>query len=128
MVTVERLGNKNTQYFAARALNWRDAIFTGPGIFLLLTNGFIIAYKAWGGLGHSWIMASLGLFILSGLDWRLFLMPLQNRLEKLSAQSDDDLLPGEFFYSLHRWYLWGAIAAASSLISLILMVIKPQLW
>jgi uncharacterized membrane protein len=112
--------------FAAGALNWADVVFTAPGIFLLLVNGFILAYAAWGGLTQSWIIAALMLFILSGLIWAVFLIPLQARLIALSSSAD--ALPATFFSALRRWYVWGTVATITPLVSLFLMVFKPQLW
>lgn len=126
MVFAEQSGDKAALSFAVGALNWADVVFTAPGIFLLLLNGFILSYAAWGGLTQGWIVLALGLFILSGVLWAVFLIPLQARLIKLSSQADS--LPAVFFSDLHRWYFWGAIATLTPLASLFLMVFKPQLW
>lgn len=126
MVFAEQSGDKAALRFAAGALNWADVVFTAPGIFLLLLNGFILSYAAWGGLTQGWIALALGLFILSGVIWAVFLIPLQARLIKLSSQPDS--LPAAFFSALHRWYFWGAIATLTPLASLFLMVFKPHLW
>lgn len=126
MVAAEQSGDRAALRFAAGALNWADVIFTAPGILLLLVNGFILAYAAWGGLAQGWIVLALALFILSGVVWAVFLIPLQTRLIALSSQSDAP--PAAFFSALRRWYVWGAVATISPLASLVLMVFKPQLW
>jgi uncharacterized membrane protein len=127
MVMAEQSRNDAALRYAARMVNWADVAFTAPGIFLLLTNGFILAYTAWGGLTASWIAAALGLFSLSGLTWAVFLIPLQNRLLRY-AGSDDEALPSQFFRTLRQWYFWGVIATLLPILSLILMAVKPKLW
>lgn len=126
MVVTEQSGDRAALRVAAGALNWADVVFTAPGIFLLLVNGFILAYAAWGGLAQSWIVLALALFILSGVVWAVFLIPLQTHLIALSSQSD--ALPVAFFSTLRRWYIGGAVATISPLASLVLMVFKPRLW
>ena len=130
MVLAEQTRNTATLHFAAKAVNWADVFFTAPGILLLLTNGQIMANAAWGGLSPSWIVLALGLFVLSGIVWAGFLLRYQHRLIQLSAQpaSSDEPLPPAFFRVLHAWYIAGAIATVSPLVSLVLMVTKPELW
>lgn len=126
MVIAEQSDDRAALRFASGALNWADVAFTAPGIFLLLVNGLILAYTAWGGLTQSWIILALGLFILSGVVWAVLLIPLQARLIKLSTPSG--AIPATFFSALRRWYVWGAVATISPLVSLVLMVFKPELW
>lgn len=128
MTFAERMGKKDALSFSATMLNWADVVFTGPGIFLLLTNGFIIAYATWSGLKYSWIIVSLGLFVLSGLIWMIFLLPQQNRMEEITLNATGDELPDAFYQTLRRWSVWGMISTILPLVSLGLMVFKPQLW
>jgi uncharacterized membrane protein len=99
-------------------------------VLLTLANGQILATAAWGGLSTSWIAAAFGLFILSGLVWLGFLLRYQNRLIQLSAQPviSGEPLPKAFFQVLHRWYIAGIVATVLPLVSMMLMVFKPQLW
>lgn len=113
--------------YAVRMVNWADVVFTAPGIFLLLTNGYIMAYAAWGGLTTSWIATALGLLILSGIVWVAFLIPLQNRLLRY-ANTSGDALPEQFTHTLRQWYIWGSVVTILPLLSLVLMAVKPQLW
>jgi len=130
MVLAEQTRNPATLHFAAKAVNWADVFFTAPAILLLLVNGQIMANAAWNGLSASWIVAALGLFVLSGVIWAGFLLRFQHRLIQLSAQpaQPDTPLPAAFYGVLHRWYIAGIIATISPLVSLVLMVVKPELW
>ncbi len=120
MLLAERTRDPAVLRFAARAVNWADVFFTGPGVVLVLWNGLVLA-PHWGGIyGTSWITAALGLFALSGIVWVIFLIPYQHRLIQRSGD--------EFLQILHRWYFWGIIATILPLISLALMATKPPLW
>ncbi len=130
LVLAEQTRNTATLHFAAKAVNWADVFFTAPGVLLLLANGQILATAGWDGLNTSWIVVALGLFILSGIVWIGFLVRWQHRLIQLSAHpaTSNEPLPDAFFHVLHAWYIAGTVATVSPLVSLILMVVKPELW
>ncbi len=130
LVLAEQTRNQATLHFAAKAVNWADVFFTAPGVLLILANGQILARVAWGGFSASWIVLALGLFIVSGIVWIGFLVRLQHRLIQLSAQSASSgaPLPDAFFRVLHFWYIAGIIATILPLLSLLLMVLKPEVW
>jgi uncharacterized membrane protein len=130
LVLAEQTRNGTTLHFASKVVNWADVFFTAPGILLLLVNGQIMARVAWGGVRASWLVVALGLFILSGIIWVGFLLRFQQRLIRLSAPqaASTASLPGAFYRVLHAWYIAGAVATVSPLVSLVLMVVKPDLW
>ena len=130
LALAEQTRNQATLHFAAKAVNWADVFFTAPGILLLLANGQIMATAAWGGVTASWVVLALGLFVLSGIVWAVFLLRFQHRLIHLSAvpARSGAPLPAAFFQVLHAWYIAGIVATASPLVSLVLMVVKPELW
>ncbi len=120
MLLAERTRDPSVLQFAARAVNWADVFFTGPGVILVLWNGLVLSSQ-WGGVFRtSWITAALALFLLSGIVWVGLLLPYQHRLIQRSGD--------EFFQILHRWYFWGTVATILPLISLVLMAVKPTLW
>ncbi len=127
MMMAEQSRNEAALRYAVGVVNWADVAFTAPGIFLLLTNGYTMAYAAWGGLTVSWIVTAFALLILSGILWVVCLIPLQNQLLRY-ANSGDDTLPSQFYHTLRQWYLWGAIATILPVLSLVLMALRPQLW
>jgi uncharacterized membrane protein len=128
MYMAELTRNADVIRFAVKMVNWADVFFTAPGIFLLITNGDILSEQAGGVFHASWIVAALGLFVLSGVVWVGQLLRLQNGLIEVSASAPDKNLPPEFFRMLHQWYFWGAVATVLPLISLVLMFLKPTLW
>lgn len=129
MLQAERSNDWSTLRFASRAVNWADVIFTAPGVMLLLANGLIMA-PVRGGLSTSWIAVALGLFLLSGVIWGVFLIRYQEQLIRLSSDASEEQgpPPAAFLRVLHRWYAWGTAAIILPLLSLGLMVLKPTFW
>ena len=134
MVLAERTREPSVMRFASRTVNRADLLFTGPAVILVLLNGLTMAARRWGGWSGfyetSWITAALILFAASRIVWVGFLLRYQFRLIRVSTASNDSVeqLPGEFFDVLHRWYAWGSLATVLPLVSLYLMVTKPELW
>lgn len=132
MGLAERMGGAEVLRFAARTVTRADLLFTGPGVILVLGNGLAMAADRWGGWTgfheQSWLTSALILFALSGVVWVLLLLPFQFRMIRHSDHSDGDVLPDVFYSTVHHWYLWGGIAIALPIISLVLMVNKPKLW
>ncbi|NOT78485.1 MAG: DUF2269 domain-containing protein [Bacteriovoracaceae bacterium] len=123
MFAIEKSKNENFIKFAVIFVNWADVIFTGPGIILLFVNGILLS-QSFGGLKtEHWIQVAVGLFILSGLIWNIFLIPIQNKLAIIAE--DQSPLNSDFFHYLKKWYLWGVIATVIPLLTMVLMVVKP---
>ena len=128
MFMAERTNNSDVMRFAASMVNWADVFFTVPGIFLLITNGDILS-EQWGGVFRvSWIVASLILFVFSGIVWIGLLLRYQSSFITLSNSMHIENDSSQFFTILHKWYFWGAIATVFPIISLVLMFLKPNLW
>lgn len=128
MLMAERTNDRPVLRFAATAVNWADVFFTAPGIFLLITNGDILAVQ-WGGVIRTgWLTVSLSLFMISGVIWLGFLLRYQHHLIRLSQATQDDKLSADLFAVLHKWYVGGALATVLPLISLVLMFLKPAIW
>lgn len=126
MFSAERTGNESIIRFGVKTTHWADVWFTAPGSLLLLVNGLVMAEK-WGGIGNShWISAALALFVLSGIIWGVFLIPVQNWFVKVTWNGTP--FPSEFYKKLRQWYFWGSIATILPVLSMFLMVTKPTLW
>lgn len=117
----ERTRNKEVMTFAAQAVNWADVFFTAPGIYLVVISGLLLTEQQ--RAGSSWIVGVEISFILAGVTWLLFLVPMQNRLAVHAAQSR---LNERFYKTLHRWYWLGLLATALTLVAVLFVVFQPQ--
>jgi uncharacterized membrane protein len=128
MFFAERSGSLPVIRSAVVTANWADVLFTVPGVFLLFTNGDILA-GGWGGImGSSWIVVSLALFALSGVLWTGLLLRLQNRMITLALSEEGHNPPRELIRMLHQWYAGGVLATVPPVVSLVVMVFKPRFW
>ncbi len=113
--------------FANRAVIIADWLFTLPGIVLTLVGGIGISMIGqWPLFEVSWLSWSLFWFVVAGLIWMIFLIPLQvrqNRAAKLFAETGD--IPDSYWRDATWWITIGLIATIPLLIILYLMVFKP---
>jgi uncharacterized membrane protein len=113
--------------YATRAVIIADWLFTVPGIVLTLGAGVAIALMGnWPLLEVSWLSWSVVWFVVAGILWLVFLIPLQikqNRAAKLFAQTGD--IPQSYWTHARLWITIGLIATVPLLIILYLMVVKP---
>jgi uncharacterized membrane protein len=113
--------------YATRAVIIADWLFTVPGIVLTLGAGVAIALMGnWPLLEVSWLSWSVVWFVVAGILWLVFLIPLQikqNRAARLFAQTGD--IPQSYWAYARLWITIGLIATVPLLIILYLMVVKP---
>jgi uncharacterized membrane protein len=103
-----------------------DRLFTLPGVFLIIVTG--VATAMVGGvpiLGTSWVVWSLGLFALSGVAFMARVAPLQRELLAFARRDPAAFDFGAYQSLARKWEFWGAIALATPLGALALMVLKP---
>jgi len=132
MILADRNGDPNVMRFSVKSVAFADAVFTGPGVVLILLNGLAMAaerYGGWDGFHEtSWIVSALVLFALSGVVWGVLLMPAQRKMMSMVAASGSGELPVEFRIEIRTWYIWGTVATVLPIASLVLMIFKPMLW
>jgi uncharacterized membrane protein len=113
--------------FANRAVIIADWLFTLPGIVLTLGGGIGISLMGqWPLFEVSWLSWSVFWFVVAGILWMGFLIPLQirqHRAAKLFAQTGD--IPETYWRDARAWITIGLIATIPLLIILYLMVVKP---
>ena len=113
--------------FANRAVIIADWLFTLPGIILTLTGGIGISMMGqWPLFEPSWLSWSVFWFVVAGVLWMVFLIPLQIRQHhaaKLFAETG--VIPDSYWRDARAWITIGLIATVPLLIILYLMVVKP---
>lgn len=105
-----------------------DRIFTIPGVVLIIMSGLATAII--GGfpiIRTPWILWSLVLFTVSGVVFVVRVVPLQKELRALAqAAAERDSFDWMGYQAVaRRWEMWGALALATPLAALVLMILKP---
>ncbi len=110
----------------ARYVVLADWLFTTPSVILQPITGFILAHEAGFSLTSTWIVWSLGLYLLAGACW-LPVVWLQIRMRDLARCADRDgtPLPPRYWRYARLWMALGFPAFFSVLIVFYLMVAKP---
>jgi uncharacterized membrane protein len=130
MANAGKTRDANVIYYASRMVMRGDAIFTTPGVILIVGGG-LLTVGPWGGFpGASWAELALASFILSGIIWGVVLLPLQKRMVRISREAVEMKigLSDSYYGVLRKWTMWGGIATLLPMMALYLMVFKPQLW
>jgi uncharacterized membrane protein len=106
-----------------------DYIFTLPSIAMILISGHLLANQAgYSVFTWSWLGLAYGLFIVSGLIWIFALLPLQTKMIKHGKLSyEQNSITKEFAHASRAWNVFGTLATVAPIVSMILMVWKPEL-
>jgi uncharacterized membrane protein len=114
-------------YFANRGVIIADWLFTLSGIVLTLGGGIGASLMGqWPLLEVSWLSWSVFWFVVAGILWMAFLIPLQirqARAAKIFAETGD--IPASYWRDARAWITIGLIATVPLIIILYLMVVKP---
>jgi uncharacterized membrane protein len=124
----DRTGDLRARAQAIDGIIRSDALFTVPGVLLIIATGVGMAIDA--GLpmfSTDWILWSIVLFGVSGVAFSLGVAPLQKKLlanlrAGLAGQWDE----AEYHKLSRGWQIWGVVATGAPLIALFLMVLKPE--
>jgi uncharacterized membrane protein len=104
-----------------------DAVFTTPGVLLLLLNGGILGTDYFHS-GGNWLFISMAMFLLTAIIWIAVLLPAQRRMWRLLEHVPaGGAIPAGVEPLYHRWFRFGGIATLLPLATLVLMVYKPAL-
>lgn len=111
--------------FLVKGILTTDAIFSLPGVILLLMNGGVLG-TAWFKAGAPWIIVSVILFALTGVLWGAILVPVQKKLGRMvNAMPHGGPIPAEYDVLMAKWFRFGGIATLLPLVTFALMVLKP---
>jgi uncharacterized membrane protein len=112
---------------AIRSLGLTDLYFMGPGMFLVIANGAILA-QAWGGLYRwSWLVTALVLFGV----WGTIAIPLtfvQVKQYRLARDASDEELVAAMGRPARGMLPIMVVMLAVPVVIAALMVLKPRLW
>lgn len=126
MVAASRTGDPALIAHTGGVVVLADTIFTATAVVLQPVTGYLLAREAGWPVLEGWLLAALGLYVLTGLFW-LPVVWIQIRLRDLAAAARDAKLPlPEAYHRLYRiWFACGFPAFSAVLGIVWLMVAKP---
>lgn len=118
-----RSRDSRTVRFALATINWSDAVFTGPGLLLVMYNGLAMAGSLGGVAAKRFTAWGLAMLLAVVALWLGFVVPDQHRI---LARADEAQSPSPALrHAVLRWNIVGGLAGAVAFAVLGLMVLKP---
>lgn len=129
MFWADRTGDPVTIFATARIVVIADYLFTLLAVILQPITGTMLILKVGYQFTESWIILSIGLFILIGLCW-LPVVYLQTRVRDLAkvATIQNSELPPEYHKVMAQWFWLGWPAFIGVIAIFWLMIRRPVLW
>lgn len=114
--------------FAQKQVTLTDLVFTAGGSTILLITGLAnIKLHGISITGTVWIYWALVLFTLSGIIWITILIPLQiKQANEAKTFCEQTKISSAYWHREYLWICWGILATILPLVSIILMVLKPN--
>ena len=106
-----------------------DALFTASAVIVQPLSGAALMHVVGYGWSDSWVVASLALYVLTGVFW-IPVVFIQMRLRDLAAAAarDNAELPPRYHRLFRLWFVLGWPAFIAVLCILALMIAKLRLW
>ena len=129
MVMANRTGDPAVVAGTAQIVVLADLVFTATAVIAQPITGILLARTAGYSLTEPWIVASIALYVFTGLFW-LPVVWMQARMRTLAraAVSSGQQLPTEY-HSLYRWWFAFGFPAFFAVMGIFwLMITRPALW
>ena len=122
----DRSGDVNHIAIINRQVVLADWIFTTPAVIIQPISGVLLMNILNIPLNTSWLLISLGLYVLAGACW-LPVVWLQYKMRNLSADAsaNNQALPKQYWRYARTWFWLGVPAFAAMLLIVFLMLFKP---
>ena len=128
MLLAHRTGDVALIAGVARIVVIADFVFTTTAVILQPITGVLLARTVGYDLAEGWIVASIALYIFTGLFW-LPVVWMQARMRNLAraAVASGTPLPGEYHRLFQLWFAFGFPAFAAVLLIFWLMITRPDI-
>ncbi len=129
MLLAHRTGDTAVIAGVARIVVIADFVFTTTAVIAQPVTGVLLARSVGYDLGEGWIVASIALYVFTGLFW-LPVVWMQARMRTLArdAAASGAPLPDQYHRLFRWWFAFGFPAFAAVLAIFWLMITRPQLW
>ena len=126
MLRAHRTGDARVIAHVAGTVVTADLLFTATAVVVQPVTGALLAWRTGWPLDTPWIVASLILYVVTGLFW-LPVVWMQARMRDLARAAAAENAPlSPAYYRLYRlWFWFGFPAFAAVLAILWLMIARP---
>ncbi len=121
----DRDGRPPVLAFAQKLVTYTDWSMTVWGVILIMGGGYYMVAAADFSLTVSWLLWSQILFVMAGLIWLIFIVPIQIKQSRLAKSFKTDDVGDEYRALSRRWLTWGLISTVPLVIATWLMVSRP---
>jgi uncharacterized membrane protein len=128
MLMAHRIGDVRLIAGVARIVVLADYVFTATAVVAQPVTGVLLARITGYPLTEGWILASIGLYLLTGAFW-LPVVWMQKRMRDLarSAAQGGEALPAEYHRLFRWWFAFGFPAFTAVLAIFWLMIARPEI-
>lgn len=128
MMMAHRTGQPAIIAHTASVVVLADTLFTATAVVVQPITGALLAHRIGWDLTEGWILASLGLYVLTGVFWLpvIWIQIQFGRLASAAVASGAEKLPPRYFRLYRIWFACGFPAFAAVLGIVWLMVAKPS--
>ncbi len=126
MVMAHRTANARIIAHTAGTVVIADWIFTAVAVVAQPVTGVLLARETGWDLTEGWIVAALGLYVVTGVFW-LPVVWIQKRMRDLARAAEGGALPAEYSRLFRIWFVCGFPAFFAVLTIMWLMVVKPHI-
>jgi uncharacterized membrane protein len=129
MLLAHRTGSAANVAAVARIVVIADFLFTATAVIAQPITGLWLADVVGYRLTESWIVLSIGLYLVTGAFW-LPVVWMQMRMRDLAVQARDasQALPAAYHRLFRLWFAFGFPAFGAVATILWLMIARPTLW
>ena len=128
MLMANRSGDVRVIAGVARIVVMADYTFTATAVIAQPITGALLARSTGYSLGEGWIVASIGLYLVTGAFW-LPVVWMQSRMRDLAVAcaASGAALPPEYHRLFRWWFAFGFPAFTAVLAIFWLMITRPEI-
>jgi uncharacterized membrane protein len=128
MLMAHRSGDVRLIAGVARIVVIADYVFTSTAVIVQPITGVLLARTTGYALSEGWIVASIGLYLLTGAFW-LPVVWMQSRMRNLAAAAaaGGTPLPAQYHRLFRWWFAFGFPAFTAVLAIFWLMITRPEI-
>lgn len=128
MLMANRTGDAAVIAATARIVVIADFVFTATAVVAQPVTGLLLADTLGYSLGEGWIVASIGLYLLTGAFWLpVVWMQAQMRNLARAAAASGAALPRRYHRLYRTWFAFGFPAFIAVLVIFWLMIARPEI-